>query len=187
MSWIIIVSRVLLLENHHSSIDDILRPLAHAASLGILVETSNQKRLRMQIVIESHVYDNPRSENLFVVKHGNHKNCPFFLCLLFKSDVNKSEIGNSHTLGHTLRTPEILSCNDRAQRKMLDELSTLPVRSTCSIFPMLMVHPTKEIYRIFREQSIEDFCHRVWPLIKELNWKYTRWWHTLQFKNWKEF
>lgn len=64
----IIVSRVLFLKNHHYFTDNILRPLAEAALVGIRLKASHHKHIRMYIVMGSHVFDNLEFADFLAVR-----------------------------------------------------------------------------------------------------------------------
>lgn len=119
----IIVSRVLLLKNHHFRIDDILQPLADEAFVGSLVQARDQKRLRMRIVMGYHVCGNPESEDILAVSSGNQTKCSCHGSLLIKFPLNKSKILNSCALRTTLRMLQPLSRSDDTGGELLNESS----------------------------------------------------------------
>lgn len=64
-------SKILLPINLHILVDDVLQSLAEAALVGTHLQTRDQKRLRMHIVLGSYPCDNLGSEDLLGVKRAD--------------------------------------------------------------------------------------------------------------------
>lgn len=99
--------------------------------------------------MDSFVCNNPESGDLLGVKRENQKNCQYYCFLLIKSDINKSKIGSSRTLEHTLRIQKMHNRFDREAKETIKDISILPVRLICRKLSMAVVHPTLNVYRTF--------------------------------------
>lgn len=151
------VSKFLLIENLLFSGNDKLQLLADAASVGMLLHSSDQIPLQMNIALGSYVCDKPKPKDLIEVKRGNETNFQCYNCLLFKYDITKYKIWCSCILEHAVRLTEMYNHNEN-EEKAMKYLSILS-NSFCPKFSTAKVPPTLDVYRTLLWEPMQDLSN----------------------------
>lgn len=76
------LSRLMILDFLHMSINHVLQPLYFNARQGLRMETAGNMRLRMHLIIGSCVSDNPETRGLLALKRGGMTNAPCYRCII---------------------------------------------------------------------------------------------------------
>lgn len=131
------------------------------------MQSNNSKCSQIHIVMGSYVSEFPKSEELLAVNRGNQTNCPWYRCVVCKSGLSKSKIGNRRALVHTPETLKIRHRKDGDSKEMSIDRSMFPIRPICSKFSIERVDPKPGVFRTVCGKPVHDLSYGITPFVKE--------------------
>lgn len=139
------LSKLMIFELLHISIDHVLQPMTFNALQGLRIDTADNMRLRMNLVLRSCVSDNPETKDVLALKRGGMKNDSCYQCILSKEDLANGTIAQSLTIQYSVKVLEQHLCGDSESKENLKQLSVLLLRPVGISWPMATVHMTLDV------------------------------------------
>lgn len=161
------VKRVDFLEALHDSINFSVEPLARTALSGMPSVTLDGIHLRMHLVVSSYLCDTPEAEDLLAVKRGTQCQSPCHVCLVRKEDLPFSCVGTGRSLKDTSIMVSRLNVRSPGIEEEFQSKSMLSIPPILSQFPCMSLHPSVDIYTLFRYEPMHNLSLGISKLLKE--------------------